>query len=189
MTSKMIFALTVGALLLCGSNVSAEAPLYSWQYTDSYVALKNADRTVWQFYHGTDKDKPFFHPLSLIDGTQLTDESHKNHPWHHALWFSWKFINGVNFWEESKATGKAKGKNAWSDVEITARPEHTATISMSLSYYVPDEAEPILPAVICERPHTLKAGDSMTLKYRVGVHNGRWTDRVLRTKCENYKER
>ena len=293
---------------------SSDSLSFSWEQTESSVALKNADHTVWRFYYGADKDKPFFHPLALVDGTELTDESHKNHPWHHALWFSWKNINGVNFWEENKATGKAKGRNSWSDVKVSTRPDHTASISMNLSYSLTEEAKPILterrtmtvsapdangtycidwesvftacssedvvldrtpiegqpdgksyggyaglsvrfkweatdirantekgritgwskegrysgkawsmdysalvngktggvaifehpgnlnapatwyaiaskmkyfsPAVIFHKPHTLKAGESMTLKYRVSVHSGRWDTEVLRGKCK-----
>lgn len=36
------------------------------------------------------------------------------------------------------------------------------------------------PAVICYRPHTLKAGESFTLRYRVVAHPGRWDADRLR---------
>lgn len=135
--------LTRGTKWAAGDG-GVKSSTFSWERAESSVALRNGDQTVWRFYYGDDKDKPFFHPLALVDGTELTDESHQNHPWHHALWFSWKYINGVNFWEESKQTGKAQGKNAWSDVKVTTRPDHTATIAMNLSYTLPEETEPIL---------------------------------------------
>ena len=69
-------ALVTGCLLLGGMGALAAPPSLSWEKTESSVALKNAGHTVWQFYYGADKDKPFFHPLALIDGTELTDESH-----------------------------------------------------------------------------------------------------------------
>ena len=144
MKFRAVSALAAGLILMGGLGAPAGSPSFSWEKTESSVALQNAGRAVWQFYYGTDKDKPFFHPLALVDGTELTDESHKNHPWHHALWFSWKKINGVNFWEENKKTGKAKGKNSWSDVKVSTRPDHSALISMNLAYGLTEEAEPIL---------------------------------------------
>ena len=30
----------------------------------------------------------------------LSVEAPADHPWHHALWFTIKFVNGENFWEE-----------------------------------------------------------------------------------------
>jgi hypothetical protein len=33
-------------------------------------------------------------------GTILSTEAPGDHPWHHGLWSTIKFVNGVNFWEE-----------------------------------------------------------------------------------------
>lgn len=46
--------------------------------------------------------KPFFHPILLGDGSDspLTLASPHDHVHHRGLWFSWKFVNGQNFWEE-----------------------------------------------------------------------------------------
>jgi hypothetical protein len=30
----------------------------------------------------------------------LTRDEPDDHPWHHGLWFTIKFVNGENFWEE-----------------------------------------------------------------------------------------
>jgi hypothetical protein len=47
-----------------------------------------------------DAPRPFLHPVRTPAGVQLTIEAPADHPWHHALWFSIKFVNGENFWEE-----------------------------------------------------------------------------------------
>lgn len=44
--------------------------------------------------------RPFVHPLRAPDGTVLTCDAPDDHPWHHGLWFTVKFVNGENFWEE-----------------------------------------------------------------------------------------
>src|SRR4051794_28914569 len=47
-----------------------------------------------------DAPRPFIHPLTTPAGAVLTVEAPGDHPWHHALWFTIKFVNGENFWEE-----------------------------------------------------------------------------------------
>ena len=42
------------------------------------------------------------------------------------------------------------------------------------------------PAVLCFQPHTIKAGQSLCLRYRVIVHAGRWDSEKLRREIEQY---
>ena len=56
-------------------------------------------KTVWKFEIANRESKPFVHPLCLPDGRCVTDARPKDHPWHLGLWFCWKFINGLNYWE------------------------------------------------------------------------------------------
>jgi Methane oxygenase PmoA len=44
--------------------------------------------------------KPFIHPLRLPDGTIITEHEPADHLWHRGLWFAFKFVNGINYWEE-----------------------------------------------------------------------------------------
>ena len=44
--------------------------------------------------------KPFIHPLRLPDGTIITEHEPTDHTWHRGLWFAFKFVNGINYWEE-----------------------------------------------------------------------------------------
>jgi len=37
------------------------------------------------------------------------------------------------------------------------------------------------PAVLCCKPHTLQAGQSLTLRYRLIIHPGRWDAKRLRS--------
>jgi Family of unknown function (DUF6807) len=52
-----------------------------------------------------DAPRPYLHPVRTPAGAVLTTEAPADHPWHHALWFSIKFVNGENFWEEYDAFG------------------------------------------------------------------------------------
>lgn len=46
------------------------------------------------------KPKPYLHPLSTPSGVVLTNFEPTDHVWHRGLWFTFKFVNGENFWEE-----------------------------------------------------------------------------------------
>lgn len=125
------------------ANVRRQSRDLKWKKTDKSIALTNDGKTAWQFNYGKETSKPYFHPLSLPDGTVLTQDRPDDHPWHHGLWFTWKYINGVNFWEEDRKTGKSIGTTNWNDVRVQTRDDHTATITMSLAYNHPGQ-KPIL---------------------------------------------
>lgn len=44
--------------------------------------------------------KPHVHPLVAPGGRVLTRSVTPDHPWQRGLWFSVKFVDDVNFWEE-----------------------------------------------------------------------------------------
>jgi hypothetical protein len=47
-----------------------------------------------------DAPRPFVHPLRTPAGAVLTVDAPDDHPWHHGLWSTIKYVNGENFWEE-----------------------------------------------------------------------------------------
>lgn len=63
------------------------------------VECVEGEKTVWKFNIANRENKPFVHPLCLPDGRCVTDARPKDHPWHLGLWFCWKYINGLNYWE------------------------------------------------------------------------------------------
>ena len=136
------WAILVAAMVLVVSGAgAAECP--AWKSTESSVALCEGEETLWQFNYGDALSKPFFHPVALKGTGPLTWEAPPDHPWHHALWFCWKFINGVNYWEEDRKTGESPGVTDWSNVEIVRNKDFSADIAMDLSYHLPGES-PIL---------------------------------------------
>jgi hypothetical protein len=123
----------------------ARKPRYSWRQTDSSLALLNHGRIVWQLNFNKKEGKPCFHPVGLIDGTELTWLRPADHRWHRALWFSWKYINGLNYWEEDPKTGLSEGRTEVVDVKLAPGDDYSARIVMSVSYHPPDK-----PAVLIE---------------------------------------
>ena len=63
------------------------------------VRLVRNGKEIWRFNLATRENTPFVHPLCLPDGRCVTDARTSDHPWHLGLWFCWKYINGLNYWE------------------------------------------------------------------------------------------
>jgi hypothetical protein len=49
--------------------------------------------------------KPYVHPLCTPAGHCLTRVEPPDHVWHRGLWFTIKYVNGENFWEEEPPYG------------------------------------------------------------------------------------
>ena len=56
-------------------------------------------------YNADHRKRPNVHPLKSPSGSVLTRDAPADHPWHHALWFTIKYVNGENFWEEQDKYG------------------------------------------------------------------------------------
>jgi len=125
------------AVLLLLADSAFAASVVSWDRSNDGLACKVQDQTIWRFSYATNQGKPFFHPLSSLGGESLTTFKPGDHPWHYGLWFSWKYINGINFWEEDKKTGKAQGTTQWDAPEITTRHDGSADIHLTLKYLSP----------------------------------------------------
>jgi hypothetical protein len=119
---------------------NTEAKL-AWKQTDNTVALLNGDKVVWQLNHDPVKGKPYIHPLGTIDGSVLTANRPADHVWHRALWFSWKTINGLNYWEENRKTGLSRGRTEIKSTKVTLAKDFSAKIEMVLSYHPPKKPE------------------------------------------------
>lgn len=101
---------------------------------------------VWRFLYGEKRTHPYFHPLSLPAGRVLTADGPADHVHHYGLWFSWKYINGVNFWEHAPGTDRPAGRTEWEVAEVRPREDLSARIVLSVRY-VPARGE----VALCER--------------------------------------
>jgi hypothetical protein len=135
---------TVFPLIAITAGLSAAD--YSWKRTDTTVALMTGDKVVWQLVHDAKADKPYFHPLATVDGDVITGLRPEDHVWHRGLWWSWKFINGVNYWEEDPNTLLSAGRSEITSVEVQCRDDHSASITLAVSYHPPGA-----PPVMTER--------------------------------------
>jgi hypothetical protein len=58
----------------------------------------------WTYVWGA-RRRPFLHPVRTPAGVVVTRDAPDDHPWHHGLWFTIKYVNGDNYWEEYDAYG------------------------------------------------------------------------------------
>ena len=120
-------------------------PVYHWNETDTTLALVNSQDVVWQFNYNDRFRRPYFHPLT-VSSTVVTSLSPPDHPWHLGLWFCWKYINHVNYWEylnekRSAKTGyRSEGATEIVKKEITRHPDFSADIRLWINYHPQDGA-------------------------------------------------
>ena len=124
--------------------------------TNVAIALLNHGRMVWEHVHDGKIGKPYMR-FGLLDGTELTRPwpipkgyPRSDHPWHRALWWSWKRINGVNYWEENQ-TGTEP-----TEIKIVTHRDGSAQIALTISYHRPHEA----PVVFEDRTLAVSAPDA-----------------------------
>lgn len=143
-----VWAGGIGALattaVIVGTTAAAADPAYEWRKGDGFVELAAGGKPVWRFNCATNLPKPYFDPLGVPGGPSLTWNSPSDHVWHHGLWFSWKYINKVNYWESDKATGLCAGRTTWRDVRVETRDDHSARIALRLDYRPAGAAEAVL---------------------------------------------
>lgn len=117
----------------------------NWDQSDTTLILRNDSDKIWQFNFNNRFGKPYFHPL-CINNSVLTCASPPDHPWHLGFWFSWKYINGVNYWEyldnfKSEETGyRSEGITKIVKHEIIKNPDFSAEIHLQLTYHPSDSA-------------------------------------------------
>lgn len=139
---------TIEAPSCLKETTSGEGDSYRWEQSDSTLGLmKNSDK-IWQFNFSNRYGKPYFHPVS-VNSSPLTCVSPLDHPWHLGLWFSWKYINGINYWEyldnfKSDDTGyRSEGITETKKTEIIRNPDYSANISMEF-LYLPANGDPVM---------------------------------------------
>ncbi len=147
LTALLFAALATGA---------APAQHYQFKQQPDSVALVNGRNTVWEFHYGAQRPVPYFHPVALVDGTVLTELGPPDHRHHHALWFAWDKLNGVDYWSEPNA-----GRTVVVGSKPTLGRKNDARFDMQLEYVPPSGS-----AVLTEnRTITVSAPDAQGSYY------------------------
>ena len=133
--------MALAPLLLACTDLAANTTC--WHRTDTTVTRFAGSSVVWRLVADPAQGKPYFHPLATPDGTVLTDLRPADHPWHRGLWWSWKCINGLNYWEEAPDTGRSEAATDLVSLSCTTSNDGSARIECALSYH-PWKAPPVL---------------------------------------------
>jgi hypothetical protein len=75
------------------------------EHDDRIDLFAGSGAPLGSYRFGPDLPKPCFHPLFTAAGRQIAGYQMSDHPWHRGLWFTIKFINKTNFWEEHPPFG------------------------------------------------------------------------------------
>ncbi|MCC5954263.1 MAG: PmoA family protein [Acidimicrobiia bacterium] len=130
--------------------------------TDLQAPVWVADRWAYD-YDG--RPRPFVHPLRSPAGHTLTVDAPADHPWHHALWFTIKFVNGDNFWEEYDRFGLLHQRGRPSLVE---QADGAAELSGMVDWVGPDGGDPVIEEQRTLR-HVPLASDAYAIDWEVSL--------------------
>lgn len=107
---------------------------------------------AWKLDYAS-KPKPFFHPVRTPQGQTISIAEPFDHLWHRGLWFTFKFVDGDNFWEERAPFGSQIIRGV---PIVTHDDPDSLAISMVLDWIPPDGTDPVL-------------SERRTIVYRPGV--------------------
>jgi len=115
------------------------------------LELVDGDITLLRFILDAPAPKdPHFEVLATSDGRNTVWVGPADHVWHYGMWFSWKYINKVNFWETQKVGDDPQarmqaGRNEILEPEIISEPgAATATIRYREMSHPQREGEAVL---------------------------------------------
>jgi hypothetical protein len=92
-------------------------------------------RDRWTYHWGA-RRRPFVHPLRTPAGHVLTVDAPDDHPWHHGLWFTIKFVGGDNYWEEMAPYGVLRHRD--DPPVVAALDGETAQLAGWVDWIAPD---------------------------------------------------
>ena len=94
----------IGAVVaLCSVAFAEDTRQFAVDPETKAATMKVGGKVCWTYNPTSEEGKPYFHPLAIPGtGEALTDFRPADHKWHLGLWMSWKYVNGVNFWEPDK---------------------------------------------------------------------------------------
>jgi hypothetical protein len=143
MKNSILFAIFLGLPAIAAAD---SAPKWTWHKdANRSVELRGASGTSARFLANPAPADPHFDILATADGRNLVWVGPPDHPWHYGHWFSWKTINGVNFWETNRKTGKSKGIATVLNPAIEIAPDQSAaTIRYRRKYRLDPGAAPVM---------------------------------------------
>lgn len=115
-----------------------------WSYEHrigSHVSLAWNGEVYFRQYFGTQRAaRPHAHPVAVAGGPDLTCFAPHDHAWHTGFWFNWKYINGVNYWENTE-NGTPEGAIRMVGTECLTASADTVAAACDYVYDHPRDGE------------------------------------------------
>ncbi|WP_027483144.1 PmoA family protein [Deinococcus pimensis] len=91
------------------------------------------DRVVCVYDWSGQQRHPYLHPLhSPRSTTPVTNFAPFDHRWHLGLWWTWKHVNGVNFWENNGED--PEGRSVVTDAHLSVTANGAAQLTQRLDW-------------------------------------------------------
>lgn len=133
-----------GAVVAAVMMASSEEGRAEVVKTEDGLELRHQGQVLWALHFGEIGQKPYFHPLAAVGRQPFTAHRPKDHPWHRGLWFSWKYIDGLNYWEEDKESGLSKGRTRVKGWQHEMLKDQMVRIEMDIDYAPAGQEQPLL---------------------------------------------
>lgn len=176
MKTLTITSLALAAFITTAATAAPDK--WTWKTEDGKsLALHGPDGIVWRLNHGKDLVKFHFDTLKTATGSTGSGAiaagentawvSPPDHQWHYGLWFSWKLINGINYWELAKdGSGYPVGRTMIETVEVLETSQEQARIKLTLTLRPETGAEPVANETALLTIETPRPGGSYAVDWR-----------------------
>jgi hypothetical protein len=166
-----LFGLAITAGCQSQMKTTEEGQL-TWRNVEheSVTALDANGHLMFELRYGPTEDEPAIHPVGLPGAAALTRDRPSDHPWHHGLWFAWKYIDGINYWEHGP-DGRPVGRTTWGEPKFDIYPDGSARVSLELSY---GHAEPRTPLSESGTEPDARLRESRELTIHPPANDGTW---------------
>lgn len=139
------------------------------------LPLQNEKHVVWQYNFRDIYQKLHFNPV-YIGRNNITCVGPDDHPWNAGQWFSWKFINGINYWEiVNKQSDRSEGVTHIRDIDFKPEADFSAVIKLIIVYHPVDGEDVLLEN---RRIHIFAPGADGKLTMDYSFHFEALVDRV-----------
>ena len=120
-------AIQHGRSLTKGASVSFEIEKRTIKVVHEigdHIAVHRADGILLAtFVYAGHIHYPYWEPVCTPDGATISISSPNDHNWHRGLWMTWKYINGVNFWEGPFSGERSYAQRVAERLSHQRRPE------------------------------------------------------------------